>query len=411
MSMKHKTLAAVTTAGILLAACGGTTAPSADSKVIDLWMPPLVADKQDKAYWEEVVKPFEETHGVDVNVTIVPWDSYEAKYLTGVSSGNGPEVGYMYSEMIGDYIDKDQLYALDEFVTDQQKSTFYFLENGKFNNKQYSIPLVVGGARILLYNKDLLEKAGVEAPTNWNEFLEVGKKLKEKEITPLVVPFGDARGVMNGAFFPFIWQAGGELFEVDGSKTRFDSPEVIAAATYLNQLKETGVLDPASTGMTEEITRGLFLDGKVAFSIDTDQNAKSWSDAGINYGVIPSLAGPDGKQGTFIASDSLVMLKQCKDPKLCYELISFMTEGKQMEKFHQKSNFPPIGSDEKNTYPEEFAKIYSEQAQILKPLPVVPNGTGTYQVLYTNLQQMLNGQKTPEQAMKDAATEANQMLK
>lgn len=410
MSKKIKSLIALTTAGLILSACGGT-APSADSKVINLWMPPLVADKQDKAHWEEVVKPFEEANGVDVNVTIVPWDSYEAKYLTGVSSGNGPEVGYMYSEMIGDYIEKDQLIALDEHVTDQQKSTFYFLENGKFNNKQYSIPLVVGGARLLVYNKDLLAQAGVEAPKTWDDFLTVGKKLKEKDITPFVIPWGDARGTMNGGFFPFVWQAGGDLFEVDGSKTRFDSPEVIKAAAYINQLKEEGILDPSSTGMTEEITRGLFLDGKAAFTVDTDQNAKSWSEAGINYGVIPSLTGPDGKQGTFIASDSLVMLKQCKDPKLCYALISFLTEGKQMEKFHAKSNFPPIGSDENNTYPEEFAKLYSEQAQILKPLPVVPRGTGTYQVLYTNLQQMLNGQKTPEQAMKDAADEANQMLK
>ncbi|EEH63588.1 ABC transporter, solute-binding protein [Gleimia coleocanis DSM 15436] len=412
MAQKFKALVAATVAGLLMSACGGGAgSDAAGGKELNLWMPPLVADKQDKAHWEEVLKPFEEEHGVDVNVTIVPWDAYETKYLTGVSSGNGPDVGYMYSEMIGDYISKDQLVALDEHVTDAQKENFYFLENGKFNDKQYSIPLVVGGARLLVYNQDLLDKAGVKAPTTWEEFTEAGKKLKEAGITPFVAPWGDARGTMNGAFFPFVWQAGGELFEADGSATRFDSPEVIKAASYINELRESGIMDPNVTGMTEEITRGQFLDGKVAFIVDTDQNAKSWAEAGIKYGFVPSLKGPDGKQGTFIASDSLVMLKQCKDPKLCYDLISFMTEGKQMEKFHQKSNFPPIGKDENNTYPEEFATLYSDNAEIMNPLPVVPKGTGTYQVLYTQLQQMLNGQKTPEQALKDAATEANAMLK
>lgn len=411
MSMKQKTIAAVAVAGMLLGACGSGGGNTADAKTLNFWMPPLVSDNQDKAFWEETVKPFEEAHGVDVNVTIVPWDAYEAKYLTGVSSGNGPDVGYMYAEMIGDYIEKDQLVAMDEMVTDQQKTNFYFLENGKFNNQQYSIPLVVGGARMVVYNKDLLDQAGVEVPNTWDEFLAAGKKLKEKGITPLVAPFGGPRGTMNGAFFPFVWQAGGSLFETDGSKTRFDSAEVIKAASFLNELKEAGVLDPASTGMSDEVSNGLFLDGKVAFNIDTDQHATAWKDAGINYGFIPSLTGPAGKQGTFIASDSLVLLKQCKDPKLCYEFISFITEGKQMEKFHAKSNFPPIGADEPNKYPEEFAKVYSEQASILNPLPVIPKGTGTYQVLYTHLQQMLNGQKTPEQAMQDAAKEANELLK
>lgn len=410
MSMKKKTIAAVAVAGMLLGACGAG-GNSSDAKTLNLWMPPLVSDNQDKAFWEEAVKPFEESHGVDVNVTIVPWDAYEAKYLTGVSSGNGPDVGYMYAEMIGDYIEKNQLVAMDEMVTEQQKANFYFLENGKFNNQQYSIPLVVGGARMVVYNKDLLDKAGAEVPNTWEEFMAAGKKLKEKGITPLVAPFGGPRGTMNSAFFPFIWQAGGQLFADDGSKTLFDSPEVIQAATFLHDLKEAGVLDSASTGMSDEVSNGLFLDGKVAFTVDTDQHATVWKEAGINYGFLPSLTGPAGKQGTFIASDSLVLLKQCKDPKLCYELISFITAGKQMEKFHAKSNFPPISSDETNTYPEEFAKIYSEQATILNPLPVIPKGTGTYQVLYTHLQQMLNGQKTPEQAMRDAAKEANEMLK
>lgn len=120
---------------------------------------------------------------------------------------------------------------------------------------------------------------------------------------------------------------------------------------------------------------------------------QKWTEAGINWGAIPSLKGKT--EGTFIASDSLTMLKKCANPDLCYKLISFVTSGQQMEKLHKQAAFPPLGKDEKSNYPEQFAKMYAEKANILHPLPVIPNGAGTYQVLYANLQQMLNGQKTP----------------
>ncbi|WP_406711532.1 extracellular solute-binding protein [Trueperella pyogenes] len=140
----------------------------------------------------------------------------------------------------------------------------------------------------------------------------------------------------------------------------------------------------------------------------SDQDMQKWTEAGINWGAIPSLKGKT--EGTFIASDSLTMLKKCANPDLCYKLISFVTSGQQMEKLHKQAAFPPLGKDEKSNYPEQFAKMYAEKANILHPLPVIPNGAGTYQVLYANLQQMLNGQKTPEQALGDAAKEANELL-
>ncbi|QTG75327.1 ABC transporter substrate-binding protein [Trueperella pecoris] len=411
MKRSFKTFAAAVATLALLAGCGGSgTTESKDTATkLNLWVPPLAANNQDKELWDEIVAPFEKDNNVDVNITVIPWDAYETKYLTGISSNDGPDVGYMYSEMIGDYIAKGQLVDLTDKVTKEQKDNFYFLKNGEFDGKQYSIPLIVGGARVLFYNKDLLAKAGVEAPTTWQEFLDAGVKLKEAGIKPYTAAWGDpARGAMNHVFFPYLFQAGGKLFADDGSKTLFDSPEMMEAAKFVMELRDKGVLDETATGTTPETQRKDFEEGKAAFVITSDQDMQKWTDAGINWGAITSLKGK--QEGTFIASDSLTMLKKCGDQDLCYKLISFVTSGPQMEKLHKQAAFPPLGKDEKSDYPEQFAKMYAEQANILHPLPVIPNGTGTYQVLYENLQQMLNGQKTPEQALGDAATEANAML-
>ena len=140
MKLTRKLLAGATVAGLLLTACGANGGSGGTPSTIDLWMPPNAANNLDKELWDEIVKPFEEKHNVDVNVTIVPWDSYETKYLTGISSGKGPDVGYMYSEMMGDYLVKDQLVALDEKVTDAQRKNLLFLDKGVINGKQYALP-------------------------------------------------------------------------------------------------------------------------------------------------------------------------------------------------------------------------------------------------------------------------------
>lgn len=418
--MNLRALAATAVSLVLLAACSG--APGANNanpqanggegdqmKTLNLWMPPLAIDTKDQELWDDIVKPWEEKTGVDVKVTIIPWDAYETKYLTGVSSGNGPDVGYMYGEMMGDYIVKNQLVAMDDMITPEQKDNLLFLNNGQINGKQYAMPFVVGGARVLYYNKDLLDKAGLKPPTTWDEFVSASKTLLSKGIKPFTAPWGDpSRGVMNGTFIPWVWQAGGDLFSSDGKTVAFDSPEAIKAAQYLKSLKDDGILDKNVTGLTMDTATKEFQSGKVAFTVDSDQNAPKWDEAKLNWGYEVSLK--DQQQATMVASDSLVLLKGCKVQETCYDLISFLTQGDQMAKLHKVANFPPIGKDETNTYDKRLAPIYDDTS-ILHPLPVVANGVPAYNALYKNLQQMLNGEKSPEQAMRDAAAEGNAALK
>lgn len=375
---------------------------------LNLWMPPLADDKQDKAMWNDILAPFSQEHGVKIEVTIVPWDSYETKYLTGVTSGNGPDVGYMYQEIIGDYTTRDLLVPFDEHLTSQQRDNFLFLDRGVFDGKQYSIPFVVGAARIFVYNKDALAKAGVQPPNNWEEFLATCKPLADAGYVPYAAGWGDPnKGTLNSLFFPYVWQAGGQLFSPDGKDVLFDSPEVIRAATFVKDMQDAGCFGANATGVDGATSAQMFVDGKSAYTVASEVDIPKY--ANLNYGF--SLSLKDKQQGTFIALDSLVILKQCQDPKLCAALVDFMTQGPQMEKFHAKAQFPPIGKDEKSDFPADVLELYTSHSETLYPLPVVPKGVGAYAALHKSLQQMLNGEKSPEQAMQEAAAEGRQVLK
>src|SRR5262245_57615204 len=97
----------------------GPSPLKAEVKSLSLWMPPFGStDTADKTLWEEILKPFEAETGVNVEVTIVPWDPFEEKYLTGVASGEGPDIGYFYVTMIGDYVKRGLLEPFDKYLSD-----------------------------------------------------------------------------------------------------------------------------------------------------------------------------------------------------------------------------------------------------------------------------------------------------
>src|SRR4029078_1491919 len=69
------------------------------------------------------------------------------------------------------------------------------------------------GSRALIYRKDILQKAGVEVPKNWDELLAASKAIKAK--VPGIYPIGYT-GLTKHKYPPTIWQAGGQIAKQDG---------------------------------------------------------------------------------------------------------------------------------------------------------------------------------------------------
>lgn len=393
---------AVTAAALVLTGCG----TSASSEKLSLWMPPFASGStSDQAEWDKIVAGFEQKNDVDVEVSIIPWETFADKLLAGFSGGQGPDVVYMYNELIGDYLQQGALAPLD--LTGVDTSDYMYLDNGLIDGKQYSMPFMVGGARVLYYNKDLLAQAGVdEAPTTWDDFVDASEKLVDAGITPLVQSWGDpAGGVLNDTFYEFLWQAGGDVLTEDGSAAAWDSPEGLKAAQFLLELKEKKILSDSALSTTTDQAIDQFASGNAAFFVQVDAEASTFDDAGINWGWIDSLQGE--RKGTFVATDSLVMSSGCSDQRLCQDLIVYLTSADQMKQFHSWTDHGPINHSEESD--SQFAALYQD-SEILFSLPVAAGSPTGYNDLYTNLQQMLLGQKTPEQALKDSAAAANAAL-
>ena len=87
-----------------------------------------------------------------------------------------------------------------------------------------------------------------------DEFKDACQKVAAIGKTPLLQQWGDkSKGAMNSIFFPYLWQAGGEIFNADGTKAEFDSEAGIKAAQFLADLRfKDGIMPESITSMSED---------------------------------------------------------------------------------------------------------------------------------------------------------------
>ena len=353
----------------------------------------------DAAFFEEQLAGWMERTGATVHIEVIPWDSYEEKYMTGVASGTGPDVGYMYNEMLYNYIESGAIVPIDSYFTDEEKANYIYWDNGKVLGEQYLLPYVVGAPRILWANMDLLAEAGItEVPTTWEGLVETAKAVHEATgKIGFDQPWGGYFGDLNEVYFPFLWQAGGELCDDEGNLL-LDSEAALKAAEFIYSLKTEGVLSEYCVSRDSSAVADDFRNGEVAMMIASSTSATKNTDAGINWDFVPFTVEERG--GTFVANDSLVLMSACENKEAAISLMKEITSPAVMMAFHEQCyKMPPITTQETYVDNEAFESMYQEAAADFHALPVTNNFSQIEAALYANLQSMMMDELTPAEAL------------
>lgn len=393
----------------------GTSATAKTGGQLKVWMPPFASDSgSDKSFWTEQLTPLATKAGAKLTVEIVPWSNYEEKYLTAITAGNGPDVGYMYMEMMSDYIKMGALEPLDNYFNATEKSNYTYIDKGVIQGKQYALPIVVGNVSVLYCNMDILKKSGLTTPPKtWDELVSYAQKISKDspKIYPFIQEWKDPTiGGLNNAFYPYLWQAGGSIFNKDGTAMTLDTPEALKAAQFVYDLKHKyKVMPDAVTSMSVADVKNAMVAGKAAMAVLGTSVSKDLDKAGIKWDYTTSLTQKQG--GTFCAADSLVLIKSSANKDLAVQAMKLMTSPAVMEKFHKDVySAPPISKTEKYLDNPKFEKMYKNDSADFRILTPVTGSNKIYDSLYKNLQLMMLNQMTPEQALKDTVTYSKTVL-
>ncbi|EST37016.1 hypothetical protein N566_15320 [Streptomycetaceae bacterium MP113-05] len=317
-------LAGGAVAALPLSACG-SGAPGADSAGGDAftvyWNP-----GHDYAPYQRVVDAFEKDHGVTVRMQKYQWPDMRTRILTDFQSGNVPDLmeepgGWVQEfALSGDalslqkYVERDG--AGMGFPDDWQDAA---VEHNSHAGQVYGVQLHQT-CSLLLYNKQMFDKAGVQPPATWGDVVEAAKELTG----------GGVHGIAlnQDPSYAWPWMLQNSVREYDPGTGRLLIPRDAAAEALRFQadLVHRHKVSPVPTPGTDYSGPQKLLSAKRAAMIvsgpwDLEPIAKSSPDLELGVAQAPKKR----EQATILAGTSVFIPKKARRPDLSWDLIKRLT--------------------------------------------------------------------------------------
>jgi len=296
-----------------VAACGGgsDSGGSGDGKgdALTVWIEEDLPDRVKAT--QEIVDAFTKESGIDVKLVAVAEDQFNQLLTSNAAAGKLPDVvggiplGQARTMSSNKLLDTD---AIAEVLDSLGQDTFSkkALELTTDGDTPISVPSE-SWTQLLLYRKDLFEKAGLAAPKTYDDILAAAKKLNTSDVAGFV-----GANIAGDAFTEQTFEhiaLGNNCQLVDDSGTvTFDSPECVEALDFYGQLEKYSPQGEQDV----DTTRAQYFAGKAAMTVWStfilDELAGLRNDAlptcpeckkdpaflAKNSGVVTAIQGPSG---------------------------------------------------------------------------------------------------------------------
>lgn len=237
-------------------------------------------DEAPASEWYRIkAEEFSETN--DKGIVIIQDNiSDEAQYLDKIriqiASGDPYEVFIEYGgARIKDYVDagivldvQPYLDADPEWANAFKPDLFDKWQYEEYPGKTFGVPAQFYSVN-LYYNKELLEKHGVEVPESFEELEIACEKLYEAGVQPFLI--GEKDNWRAGHFLNCLVM---KKFGADGCTAlanrtmTYDSPEMIELYAIIKRFNDNGWFGENVTGVDVQAENAAFLTGKTAFKWD-----------------------------------------------------------------------------------------------------------------------------------------------
>ena len=416
--------------GLILLLVAGAAPTAAQRQDIAVYFPVVVGGPVTKIL-ERLAADFQQDHP-GIRITPVYTGSYLetiGRVLAAVKDGTPPPTAVLLSADVHTLIDADAILPWDPFLQRDDDRAWLdrffpaFMANSRTGGKTWSIPFQ-RSTIVLYWNKEAFREAGLDPnrpPATWAEQADFARRLTKRDASGRVTRWGlqvPSTGYPYWLFQGFTTQNDVLLMNEAGTQTYFDKPAVLEALQYWvdlaqkHQVMPAGVVDWATTPRD-------FLERRTAMMWTTTGNLTNVrSNARFDFGVAMLPAGR--KRGSPTGGGNFYLFRQTTPAQqaAAVTFVKWMTSAERAARWGIDTGYVAVRRDAWTTpsmrqYVAGFpaAAVARDQLQYAVAELSTHDNQRVIKTLDDGLRAALTGAKTPAQALRDAQTEAERILK
>jgi multiple sugar transport system substrate-binding protein len=359
---------------------------------------------------ETLIPEFEATHpDINVEQVQVPYDQFRRKLLTAMAGGTAPDLIRADIIWVPEFADMGALAPLDEVMPDfgdYQDAVFAGpLSTNFLNGHYYGLPLDTN-TRVLVYNQDMFDAAGITAPpATMEEFLAACEKIKALGSGKYC--FADG-GTYAWAVNPWIWSFGGDVTDPEITKAAgyLDGTGSKAAYEFLKNLVDQDYMHPGILGGGVDAWGG-FANDEIAMLLEGPWFPPSFGSQfpDKQYGLALMPAG-EGGSISVVGGEDIVMFQQSQHKEAAAEFIRFLLSEEIQVKLASVGQMPVLESANETSDIKEhpFFGVFLEQLQTAKARTPHQNWNKIEETYSQAGGVFLAGEQSFEEALGGAAT-------
>lgn len=279
-------------------------------------------------------------HDDKVELTTIPDNQMVTKLATSVQAGDVPDLISFDLIYMPDFMRAGFLTDLtDQLSADpnQAKVAQAFRDLATYEGRLYGTGFTPD-VSILLYNKDLFRKAGLDPespPRTLAQLEEYATKIHASDPNLFGYYFSGSCGGCNiFTQAPMMWASGAKLLPASGDDTPMDGTGVREVLQMLQNLWKNGVIPESAEADTGSNFQATFetgtigMQGSGGFAIA----ALKTNHPEIDFGIAPLPGAAEGQASSFVGGDVIAIPVGAKHPEIALEFIKWqLTDEAQLE--------------------------------------------------------------------------------
>lgn len=368
----------------------------------------LLTYPKEKTVLYQSLDEFQTKTGIKLKIQYMPLQDAQKQINIMVAGNNLPDVLDIDAMNTASYVAMGILADITDRVKAEIQVDKYYeapMKFSQYNGKYFALPFTTNDLA-LFYNKDMFKDEGIAAPPKtWDELFSASEKLSKPGVFGLAMA-GNKSFDTTFHFCPIMWQAGSNF-------DKLDSPETVKALNFYKTLIDKKQMSVEMANWSSSDSANQFIAGKAAMLIDGPWRLGNVnSGAKFNWDVAMLPEGPAGKF-TCLGGHNVVVVKKDKIDN-AWALVKYLNDPDVMLKFSKAENYIPARkdiTDGDKHFQEGPMKVFADMEQFARARGPLVKFPKLDMVLQEMVQSVVLGQKTPEQAARDAGAAVVPFLK